>query len=125
MPLVARRIRKSASRNDVALSTRVTKVDNVSGMRALDLSYSDVFEAAGAVYVRGDKYIRLKDGRGYVLALDGATPLVMRVQPQVSRATPFPLPIRAALRRPPVPALLPHATARPFWFCRWACGCTR
>ncbi|KAG8462500.1 hypothetical protein KFE25_010325 [Diacronema lutheri] len=76
------RIRKSASRTDVALSMRVTKVD-ADGARAPELVYADAFEAAGSVLVRGDKYLRLKDGRGYVLAMDGSIPLVARVQPQV------------------------------------------
>lgn len=82
----ARSIRKSASRTDVALSTRVTRVDQASGLRELDLAYSDVFEAAGSVAVRGDTYLRLKDGRGYVLSTDGSIPVVARVQPQVRRA---------------------------------------
>jgi len=76
------RIRKSASRTDVALSTRLTKFDG-SGTRALELVYADCFEASGSVMVRGDTYIRLKDGRGYVLATDGSDPLVLSVEPQM------------------------------------------
>jgi len=109
---------------------RVTKVD-ADGARAPELVYADAFEAAGSVLVRGDKYLRLKDGRGYVLAMDGSIPLVARVQPQVSSGAVTRVTPRARL------AAQRDARTRARWINahlarhvvrrgrRWAYGCTR
>jgi hypothetical protein len=75
--MCARRIRLSASRADVALSKRL-----LGSQKTACLSFSDVFEASGCVALGRDRYLRLKDGRGYVLSHDAGMALVGTVEPQ-------------------------------------------